>query len=568
MKKTFLMLAMLCVAVLANAQEVKNVILLIPDGCSLATVSASRWYQWYMNPDKEHLAIDPYLSGTVRTTCSNAPIGDSAPTTSCYMTGYLGLAGWVSTYPTSYPKDDIYPLDKSKEYQPLATVLEAAKILKRKSTGLVFTCEFPHATPADCASHSYNRNKFEWIAPQMAHNDVNVVIGGGTKHLNDECEQYLKTKGWGVFRDDVESMRTYKGNNMWALFTPGSMPYDIDRDKQKLPSLAEMTSVAINKLSNDPDGFFLMVEGSAVDFAAHNNDPAAMVTEFLAFDEACRVAFDFAKRDGNTAVVVVPDHGNSGISIGRRDWGGYARDSKDRMFKGLSLMHASCEEMATKLNSAPNDKVQDLFKEWCGFTLTEKEMTVLNNNREYKNSPIARDDRHPDANYRSGLARTIAQFMTERTGFAFTTNGHTGEDVFLASYHPQSDKRPYGMLTNVEINHYLCSLIGIDHDALDQITDFCYAPHTDVFEGLKYEIRPGENLADGKVGSPVLVVKGKKGTMTIKPFTNEVTLGKSLKLSVNSPSVYVDKNNTFYVSRHLRSILTGQIDKEADANLQ
>ena len=111
MNRYLLLIMGLLVSFAANAQKVKNVIVMIPDGCSLAAVSTARWTQWCSNSDKEHLNIDPYLCGTVRTSCSNAPIGDSAPTTSCYMTGYLGLAGWVSTYPTANPKDDIYPLD-------------------------------------------------------------------------------------------------------------------------------------------------------------------------------------------------------------------------------------------------------------------------------------------------------------------------------------------------------------------------------------------------------------------------------------------------------------------------
>lgn len=553
MKKTLFSLLMLGAAMLASAQQVKNVILMIPDGCSLATVSAARWYQWYTNPDKEFLALDPYLCGTVRTSCSNAPIGDSAPTTSCYMTGYMSREGWVSTYPIADPKNDLYPLDPSKEYQPLTTVLEAARMLKGKSTGLVFTCEMPHATPADCSSHSYNRNKYEWIVPQQVHNRLNVVIGGGAGKLTDDGETYLKENGWGVFRDDINAMRTYEGNNMWALFCPGSMPYDIDRDKQTLPSLAEMTEIALKKLSTDPDGFFLMVEGSEVDFAAHNNDPIAMVTEYLAFDDACRVALDFARRDGNTAVIIVPDHGNSGITIGRRDMSGYARASKDQLFKGLTGMHASCEEMARKVNAVPFDDIQNVFEKWCGFKLKDSELDVLKNNREYQNSPIAKEDRHPDPNYRSSLSRTIAQFMTDRTGFAFTTNGHSGEEVFLASYHPDALKRPQGMLTNVQLNHYLCSLCGFTHDDLDRLTEENLAPHTKVFEGMKYEISQSMGNKDQKSASPVLVVKGKKATLTISPFTNQVKVGKKT-VEIPSVTVYVDRNNTFYVPRNLREL--------------
>ncbi|MDD1763074.1 MAG: alkaline phosphatase, partial [Methanothrix sp.] len=164
-------------------RPVRNVILLIPDGCSLATVSAARWYQWLLTPEKPALYIDPYLCGTVRTSSSNAPIGDSAPTTSCYMTGELSRSGFVATYPPSDGENDLFTMDSTRAYQPMMTVLEAAKLLYGKSTGLVFTCEFPHATPADCASHDYYRAHYNNIAPQMVYNRVDVVAGGGCTYL-------------------------------------------------------------------------------------------------------------------------------------------------------------------------------------------------------------------------------------------------------------------------------------------------------------------------------------------------------------------------------------------------
>ena len=110
MKKTISLLLLLSVIFMPvkaqdveNVKPVKNVILLIPDGTSLATVSMARWLQWYTNPDKPKLNIDPYLCGTVRTHSSNAPIGDSAPTTSCYMTGQPSRSG------TRFPTTDNRP---------------------------------------------------------------------------------------------------------------------------------------------------------------------------------------------------------------------------------------------------------------------------------------------------------------------------------------------------------------------------------------------------------------------------------------------------------------------------
>ena len=108
-----------------QVKPVKNLIVLIPDGTSLATISTARWYQWYTNPDMPKLAIDPYICGTVRTHSSNAPIGDSAPTTSCYMTGHPSRTGYVATYPPHDPKNDIYPMDPKRAYQPMTTLLEA-----------------------------------------------------------------------------------------------------------------------------------------------------------------------------------------------------------------------------------------------------------------------------------------------------------------------------------------------------------------------------------------------------------------------------------------------------------
>lgn len=562
-RRTLTLLVMLmAVANGVWAQQVKNVILLIPDGCSLATVSAARWYQWYKEPGKEFLFLDPYLSGTIRTTCSNAPIGDSAPTTSCYMTGYNQLAGWVSTYPESRGKDDIYPVDNTRAYQPLTTVLEAARMLYGKSTGLVCTCEFPHATPADCSSHSYNRSKYEWIIPQQVHNGINVLISGGADRLTKENEEYLKSKGYGVFRNDIEGMRRFEGDNMWAVYAArGGMSYDIDRDANKEPSLEEMTRTAIEKLSHNDKGFFLMVEGSQVDYAAHDNDPVGMVTEFLAFDRACNAAFEFAKRDGNTAVIVVPDHGNSGISIGRRDQKDYAERSMTQLFGALSKFKISAPAMAEKVNSAPYEDVQKVFKEYCDFELTETELEALKQNKEYRQSPIPEDQRKPFSKslYNSGLSRMIAQFMTERTGLAFTTNGHTGEEVFLASYHPQLEHRLRGMHTNVQLNEYMCSLFGMTRNTLDSLTAKNYAPHTEVFAGCKCVITTEKYQG---YDAAKLTVTGKYNkkpfTMSMFAGSNIVTIGKGKKAkTIELPAVivYADKKETFYLNREILNMI-------------
>lgn len=561
MKKKFAFLLLLASIVMPGqatdfeqVKPVKNVIVMIPDGTSWATVSMARWLQWYTHPDQPKLNIDPYLCGTVRTHSSNAPIGDSAPTTSCYMTGQPSRTGYVSTYPVWDGDNDIYPTDSTRAYQPLTTVLEAAKQLYGKSAGLVFTCEFPHATPADCSAHSYNRGKYEWIAPQMAHNNIDVVIGGGVSILDKASEQYLLDNGYQVYKNDLQGMRSDKGQKMWALYGDREMAYDLDRNPEEQPSIAEMTSKAIEKLSQNEKGFFLMVEGSKVDWAAHGNDPIGMATDMLAFDKACGVALDFARKNGETAIVIMPDHGNSGISIGRRDCTGYDKLSKDQLFHQFSQYKLTAEGFAKRVNEIPNSEVQNLFREMGGFELTPQELDALNNCKDYKNSPIPADQRKSDEKsslYMGSLTSFMAHVMTSRTCFGFTTGGHTGEEVFLAAYHPQGTL-PLGMNTNIEINEYLCRLYGMTHDTLEELTAKNFARHTDVFADYTCEIVP----AADEQSFPTLIVKNKKNKkkqLAIQPFTNIVKAGKKgdQEIRLQSVVVYVDKNNTFYLPTSL-----------------
>jgi len=565
MKRTLsLLLLFVLIFIPAKAVDVqdvkptKNVILFISDGTSLASISTARWLQWYTNPDKPKLNIDPYLCGTVRTHSSNAPIGDSAPTTSCYMSGQPSITGFVSTYPYACGKDDIYPVDPNRAYQPTMTVLEAAKIFKGASTGLVFTCEFPHATPADCSAHSYNRGKYEWIAPQMVHNDLDVVIGGGVSILTDDMESYLKENGYSVYRNNLKGMRADTNNKMWALYGDREMAYDLDRNPEEQPSIEEMTRTAIEKLSKNENGFFLMVEGSKVDWAAHANDPVGIATDFLAFDRAVGAALEFARQNGETTIIVTSDHGNSGISIGRESCKGYDKLTKDQLFAQLSRFELTAEGFAKTVNTIPNSEVQNLFREKAGFELSQEEMDALNNCKDYKFSPIPEAERHERSQasmYSNSLAGLMSQIITNRTCMGFTTHGHTGEDTFLASYHPQGT-RPMGMLTNIELNHYMCSLYGFEPTFLSDMSNKYFARHTDVFKDYTCEIIPAK---EGEV-APTLVVKNKKNKkkqLTINAFTNIVKAGKKgdETIRLNSVIVYVDKNNTFYLPESLAEFL-------------
>ncbi|MGN1237027.1 MAG: alkaline phosphatase [Bacteroidaceae bacterium] len=564
MKKTILMSAFAIISMLTYAIEpakvkpVKNVILMIADGNSIGVLGAARWLQYYRDPSITSLNVDPWMSGTVITCNSDAPIGDSAPTTSCYMTGHRSRAGYVATFPPYKGKANIGFVDSTRAYAPAATLLEAATQLKGKSAGLVFTCQFPHATPADCSSHYYNRGAYGIIADQMVHNNLDVVIGGGTSYLNKPNEEYLKSHGVNVYRDDIAAMRKDKSNKMWALFSPADMDYDIDRNPDEQPSIAEMTETAISKLSKNKNGFFLMVEGSKTDWAAHANDPGALLNDFLAFDKACGVALDFARRDGNTVVIITSDHGNSGFTLGRYGLADYSHLSVEQLFETVSKYKLSGDGIENKMNTMPFDSLKSIFKQYTSIDLSKEEINLLVNNKGYKNSPIPEELRTPDKEsplYSSYLSGVITKILSAHTPFGWTSNGHTGEDVFLACYHPNASQRITGVNTNVQLAEYMQSLFGV-YGKMQQFNDHIFARHTDVFKGYEAEIVKPED----KKSYPVLNVKNPSSGkhLTIRPFTNSIEVtanGKTTVVELPSVITYVDRNDMFYLPADLTKYL-------------
>lgn len=539
MRKLSLLLTLLTITVLVVAQEVrpvKNVIVMIPDGTSVGVYSASRWYKFY-NKMGDRLNIDPYFTGTVTTHSSNAPIGDSAPTGSTYATGVLQKTSNVAIHPEADPDNDIYPVDASRTYQPAATLLEASKILKNKAVGLVVTCEFPHATPADFSSHYHTRSAYNFIAPQMAYQNMDVMFGGGNGILTDDIKQHFRNNGTTLIQDDRNVLLNYNGNGkVWALFGDRALPYSIDRNPDKIPSLAEMTGKALEVLSKKENGFFLMIEGSQVDWAAHANDPIGMITEYIDFDDAVGKVMEFAEKDGNTAVVIMSDHGNSGFTIGSRDCPGYDKLSIHQLFEAVSKYKLSANGIEAILVNTNPENIKAEFKKYTGIDITDEELQLLLSSKNYKEGDYTK------VGTSNNLAHNIVNILNSRTCFGFTTGGHTGEEVLLASYHPQGDILK-GNVRNTEVNQYLQKVLGLDK-SLQELSDEIFVKHTDVFAGQKFIV----NKKDPEF--PVLTIKKGKNTLEIRAFSSVAKLnGKPF--DIGSVVVYIDKNDTFYLPKKL-----------------
>ncbi len=542
MKKLSSIFSLLFIAILVFSQEVasvKNVIVMIPDGTSIGVYSAARWFKHY-NGLGDTLHIDPYLTGTVTTFSSNAPIGDSAPTSSTYATGVLQQTGNVAIHPETSP-NDLYPVDSSRTFQPAATILEASKIEKGKAVGLVVTSEFPHATPADFSAHHYNRSNYKAIASQMAHQNLNVMFGGGNDILTNEIKEHFARNGTLLIQDDKDALLSYEGDGkVWALFGKKALPYNIDRNPEKVPSLAEMTGKALELLSKKENGFFLMVEGSQVDWAAHANDAAAMIDEFLAFDEAVHLVMEFAERDGNTAVVILSDHGNSGFTIGSRDCPGYDRLSIEQLFGAVSNYKLSANGLEAILSKTEPDEMKAVFKEYTGIDITDEELKTLLSSKNYK------EGNYMEVSNSNNLAHHIVNILNARTCFGFTTGGHTGEEVLLACYHPAGHLLK-GNVKNREVNQYLQKVTGLE-TSLQELTDQIFAKHAEVFSGMEY------TLDKSDTDFPVLRVTKGRDTLEVKAFSS-VAKRNGKPFDIGSVVVYIDKNDTFYLPVDLRDKL-------------
>ncbi len=520
-----------------EVRPVKNVIVMIPDGTSIGVYSAARWFKHY-NGLGEGLSIDPYISGTVSTFSSNAPIGDSAPTSSTYSTGVLQQTGNVAIHP-EVSENDIFEVDAKRTYQPAATILEASKIEKGKAVGLVVTCEFPHATPADFSAHYYARSNYDAIAPQVAYQNLDVMFGGGNGILTDDIKQHFKNNGTTLIQDDKNALLNFNNDGkVWALFGERALPYNIDRNPDNIPSLAEMTSKALELLSKNENGFFLMVEGSQVDWAAHANDAATMIDEYLAFDEAAGKVFEFAIKDGNTAVVMLSDHGNSGFSIGSYNCPGYDRLSLEDLFETVSNINLSANGLESILVESKPDSLEGDFRKYTGIDITDEELLTLFSSRNYHEVDYTK------VGTSNNMAKNIIDILNSRMCFGFTTGGHTGEEVIVAAYHPQGDI-PKGHLTNIQLNRYLQNVTGLE-TSLQDLSDMIFAKHTDVFEGMQIST----DFTNSKI--PVLLVRNGNNTLEIKAFSSIGKLnGESF--DIGSVVVYIDKNETFYLPEALKN---------------
>ncbi|GAA0857932.1 alkaline phosphatase [Aliiglaciecola litoralis] len=386
------------VSACAQAEKPTNIIMVVGDGMGPAYTTAYRYFADDKSSDKiEQTVFDRHLVGMASTYPARVSgyITDSAASATALSTGHKSYNGAIG-------------LDTNKD--PQQTVLEWAKSRGMK-TGVAVTSQINHATPASYAAHNENRRNYNAIADSYFDDKVqgkfalDVMLGGGWRYFIREDRNLVeefKRAGYQYVDDMAQLSAIEPQQPLLGLFGDTGMPWALDTPKQtRLPALVE---AAIKQLTNDK-GYFLLVEGSQIDWAGHTNDVASAMAETHDLAMTLEWLESYVKANPDTLVVVTADHSTGGFTIAANK--DYRWDPEP-----LKNLKGSLEALAEKISHS--DSPIETAESWLGFSLSKDEKSLL--------SALNIADQE-------AIYTQLKKLMDVRTNTGWTTSGHTGVDV-------------------------------------------------------------------------------------------------------------------------------------------
>ncbi|MBQ1654595.1 MAG: alkaline phosphatase [Bacteroidales bacterium] len=427
MKKLIIIAILLAVTTFVNAQ--KYVFLFIGDGMGQSDVDL---YEAYLaeKDGKEgfvqsNISKIPLLS-MCTTHCKNRRITDSGAAGSAIACGQKFNVGEIAYSETGNQPKSI------------------AKVAKEKGmkVGIISTAPMNHATPASFYANQPTRKNYYQIGLQLAESNFDFFGGGGllkqTGNKKDEKDlmTIYQESGYLTFTS-LKAIASMKSHNNKVIFTnetldrDASIPYKIDREDAPNNSLAEIVETAIVHLDN-PKGFFMMVEGGKIDYAAHDNDAGSIIGEMEDFDNAIAEAYKFYLQHKNeTMIIITADHETGGVSLGIAD-NGYESD-----FGILSKQKMSMSKFGTIIKKQTKNEDNVSLKEYTDLAskyfmgiemdFSADEQAILNEAYAAINakSNRAKDEAKSKYNGNNPMAYAFCQIMNRRASVGFTTNAHT-----------------------------------------------------------------------------------------------------------------------------------------------
>ena len=275
----------------------KNVILLISDGTGLSQISSA----FYFKDSTPNYTRFKNI-GLIKTSSANEDITDSAAGATAFACGVKTYNEAIGVEVDSTNAKDIIEIVSSKKIK----------------TGLIATSSITHATPACFYAHTLNRGSEEEIALQLTQSEVDFFAAGGLDYFNNRMDGQNLLNNFKEKQFTIDTTALSDFSQIQSIEKAGFL-----LAKKEMPRmedgrgnfLSKATELAMQFLSKDNSGFFMMTEGSQIDWGGHENNDSYLISELIDFDDAVGKALDFAEKDGNTLVIVTSDHETGGFTL-------------------------------------------------------------------------------------------------------------------------------------------------------------------------------------------------------------------------------------------------------------
>jgi alkaline phosphatase len=453
------------------ARRPKNIIFAVVDGMAIQTLGLADTYRQMIDGQSSYWAwlIDqPWVTNGWQTTPSlSSVVTDSAAASTTWGAGRRVWNGMINMYP-----------DKTE----LVPIVRSVRDIGMR-TGLVTTTTITHATPAGFAVACVNRDLEGLIAEKYLDAEVDILLGGGNRSFDparrasgDDLYAKYRAKGYGVVRNRADLLAS-RSEKLLGVFSDGHLPYTVDRDndatlQQTVPTLAEMTRVALDKLKGARRGFLLQVEGGRVDHGGHTSDLGALLFDQIAFEEALKVIVDFARQDGETLVIITADHACGGPSL---NGSGDEYADANAGVKQMKGIRASYGALNRGLGAAPTAaQVRDAVVDRMSITLTADEAQAIAD-AAAKRSPFQVSE------FYGPLEATLGTVLGNHTKVTWTSLNHTAEPVIVTALGP-GHQAVRGLRHNVDFHRILLSAKGLKDPNPPQMD---YANAKAAFDKLK-----------------------------------------------------------------------------------
>lgn len=326
-------------------ENIENVIFLIGDGMGYNHLEKTKLER------NVKLTLDAFtIQGSSRTRSLTNDVTDSAA-------GGTALSCGIRTYNSGV---GVYLLDPLDVFIHPINITELCRDNKML-TGVITTDETSGATPASFSAHATKRYKSEDITEDQFKSQINLIWGTengvATKEMADEY-------GYNYVTTYSEMIALEEGSKSFAQFTNDL--WTLKQSDETNPTLSQMTEKAIDLLDDGENGFFLMVEGAHIDKHSHNNESKNMTEAMAEFDKSIKIALEFAKKDGNTLVVVTADHETGAITL--NDKGEYEFTSDDHSAVDVPLRVYGSEKLIKNGETVNNYEIPIRIAYILGFT--------------------------------------------------------------------------------------------------------------------------------------------------------------------------------------------------------